>query len=161
MRSGIQVANEVLINLAENGVPHGIFSELLRESLDGIMEQLLQWDNPFQLYRLVAKEGGVFAARMSRLLAGEARVRGFRSYDKDEESKDDDEAISEALDLGSERSKAWHVDEISGLPSSLEVKITPLYQNAADLTSPLVFHRKLYAASWTPVLLLKTMASLP
>lgn len=149
MRSGIQASKEILVNFAENGVPHDVLSRRMRESLEELMEQLLQWDNMLQLSRLVFKEGGILGARMAREVAGEARVRGYRAYDNEDDDKEEDERISEVLELGPERSKAWQVDEISGLPSSLEVKPFIFRLGSLELTRlNLKSNRRLFVIFW-------------
>lgn len=162
MRSGIQASKEVLVNFAENGVPHEILSRRMRESLEELMEQLLQWDDMLQLYRLVFKEGGILGARMAREVAGEARVRGYRAYDNEDDDKEEDERISEVLELGPERSKAWQVDEISGLPSSLEVNPFIFRLGSLELTRlNLKSNRRPFVIFWIRASRRKITPSLP
>jgi len=126
MRTQVRLSKEAMINLAENGVPHSAFDQLLRESLEGVVTPLLDWDGPDAMCRLwaaVAREGCVLGARAARQAAGMARVRGLRGFDPDERDADDfgdddENGISEAPPK--QQSSAWWSDEVSGCPSSLE-----------------------------------------
>lgn len=60
-------------------------------------------------------------ARQAREQSGEARARGFISYQrKTNQDLADDEADNNDGEAVSSRSTAWWPDPISGLPSSLE-----------------------------------------
>ena len=60
-------------------------------------------------------------ARQAREQSGEARARGFISYQrKTNQDLADDEAEKNDAEAISPRSTAWWADPISGLPSSLE-----------------------------------------
>ena len=123
LRSPTRISSEVIINLAENGVPHGIFVELLRNGLQEQVEGLTTWDGPeamFDLWCAVSRAGGVMSARLAREASGEARARGFMSYEADEDYQFDVDGAIEDLDASRQRSTAWWGDEISGCPSSLE-----------------------------------------
>ncbi|KAI0053138.1 hypothetical protein FA95DRAFT_934567 [Auriscalpium vulgare] len=132
LQTPVRLSKEALINLAENGVPHEVFKNLLKLSLEETVEGLTNWDGDDGLRRLwavVAKEGGVLAARMAREAAGTARVRGLRSYDREQNDSDGEEEDQEGITIGGERSAekrtiersaAWWGDEVSGCPSSLE-----------------------------------------
>jgi RNA-dependent RNA polymerase len=120
MRSPSHLSAETIVNLAENGVPHQVFIDLMKEGLDAIVDSLLDWDGPdamFRLWHTVARSGAVVAARLAREAGGEARARGF--FVKDNDIEDDDEDDLDAA-IGSPRSIAWWGDEVSGCPSSLE-----------------------------------------
>lgn len=119
MRSPSRLAPETIVNFAENGVPHQLFIDLMKEGLDAIVDTLLDWDGPDAMFRLwhnVARTGAVIAARLAREAGGEARSRGFTV--KDEEDSDDEDDLDAASD--GPRSIPWWGDEVSGCPSSLE-----------------------------------------
>ncbi|KAG1757697.1 RNA dependent RNA polymerase-domain-containing protein [Suillus lakei] len=120
MRSPSRLAAETIVNFAENGVPHSVFIDLMKEGLDAIVNSLLDWDGPDAMYRLwhsVARAGAVIGSRLAREAGGEAQSRGFAV--KDDEIEDDDEDDLNAV-IESPRSVAWWGDEVSGCPSSLE-----------------------------------------
>ncbi|TFK23267.1 hypothetical protein FA15DRAFT_757378 [Coprinopsis marcescibilis] len=121
---------ETIINLSENGVPSSAFLSMLRESLKEIIDPLLDWD-AFQasekLWYLMAKIGGVKAARKARENVGAARVKGYSERDLDENEPDDEDGFTQLdIDLAEEKSIAWWGDPISGCPSSLEETIMGL-----------------------------------
>ncbi|KAI0315577.1 RNA dependent RNA polymerase-domain-containing protein [Amylostereum chailletii] len=128
MRSPIRLSKEMIINLAENGVNHKAFENLMKMQLQEAIAGLIDWTGEDAMYRLwvaVEKEGHVITARMARENSGTARVRGLRAYDKedDDSSDEDDDEIGTSgimADVQRERSAAWWGDEISGCPSSLE-----------------------------------------
>jgi len=120
MRSPSRLAAETIVNFAENGVPHQVFIDLMKEGLDAIVDALLDWDGPDAMFRLwhnVARTGAVVVARLARQAAGEARSKGFFVKDNDTEPEDEDDL--DAI-IDNPRSIAWWGDEISGCPSSLE-----------------------------------------
>lgn len=132
MRSPARVSPETIINLAENGVPHKVFKDLLKQNLIDIIEGLTTWEGPdamFNLYANVERAGGVFHARRVREAAGEARARGLgdRSIEEADDDDDDDEDGLKDFDRATdERSTAWWGDQISGCPSSLEETVMVL-----------------------------------
>ncbi|KAG2369444.1 RNA dependent RNA polymerase-domain-containing protein [Suillus spraguei] len=120
MRSPSRLAAETIVNFAENGVPHSVFIDLMKEGLDAIVNSLLDWDGPDAMYRLwysVARAGAVVGSRLAREAGGEARSRGFAVKDDDIEDDDEDD-LNAVIEIP--RSVAWWGDEISGCPSSLE-----------------------------------------
>lgn len=124
VRSPSRLAAETIVNLAENGVPFDVFTNLMREDLDNMVDRFLEWEGPdakFKLWHNVARGGGVVAARMAREAGGEARMRGFSEKDEDED-EDDLDGFQD-----SPQSAAWWADEISGCPSSIsEIILTML-----------------------------------
>ncbi|KAG2159731.1 RNA dependent RNA polymerase-domain-containing protein [Suillus bovinus] len=120
MRSPSRLGAETIVNFAENGVPHSVFIDLMKEGLDAIVNSLLDWDGPDAMYRLwqsVARTGSVVGARLARETGGEARSRGFAVKDDDIEDDDEDD-LNAVIEIP--RSIAWWGDEVSGCPSSLE-----------------------------------------
>ncbi|KAG1767262.1 RNA dependent RNA polymerase-domain-containing protein [Suillus occidentalis] len=94
MRSPSRLAAETIVNFAENGVPHSVFIDLMKEGLDTIVNSLLDWDGPDAMYRLwhsVARAGSVVGSRLAREAGGEARSRGFAVKDDDIEDDDEDD----------------------------------------------------------------------
>jgi RNA-dependent RNA polymerase len=128
MKSPCRLSVEVIINLAENGVPESAFTTLLETSLTEIITPLLDWDSPNAcptLWMVVQSLGGVLAARRARENAGTARVNGFSERDNDETELDDEDGFTQ-LDFAEQRSAAWWADPISGCPSSLEETVMAL-----------------------------------
>ncbi|OAX44361.1 hypothetical protein K503DRAFT_846492 [Rhizopogon vinicolor AM-OR11-026] len=126
MRSPSRISAETIVNFAENGVPHQVFIDLMKEGLDAIVDNLLDWDGPdamFRLWHTVARAGAVVAARLAREAGGEARSRGFSFKETDIEDDDEDD-LDAAID--NPRSIAWWGDEVSGCPSSLEETVMVL-----------------------------------
>ena len=110
MKSPCRLSPEVIINLAENGVPDDVFVDLLKESLAEIVNPLLAWDAPdaaTTLWMIVQHTGGVLAARKARENAGTARVKGFSERDLDENELDDEEAGSKIEEIGSRVILNW------------------------------------------------------
>lgn len=117
-----KISSEIIVNLAENGVPHKVFVDLLKTTIREIVEGLTTWKGPDAMYQLwlnVERAGGVITARRAREAVGEARARGYSSRStEDVELEDNDEDDDEASDAVP-RSVAWWADQISGSPSSL------------------------------------------
>ena len=115
---------ETIINLGENGVTIDRFLELLRQSLQELVEPLLDWDSPdamINLWCTVRRLGGVMAARRAREAKGQARVMGYSERDAEETEMEDEDALADFnFDEDVQRSSAWWGDEVSGCPSSLE-----------------------------------------
>lgn len=119
MQSPIQISREMIINLAENGVPHTIFAELFSNSLSSTIDSLLDWDGQDAMPRLWAaifKKGNVMAARIARESTWTARARGVQLYEHEDDSEDEETDDTDSLP----QSTAWWGDDISGCPSSLE-----------------------------------------
>jgi hypothetical protein len=115
MHSSVKISREFIINLSENGVSMGIFTELLCQSLKDRVSSLLDWDGQDTMPRLwaaVAREGNIMAARIARESAWTARACGVQLYDDHEDDSFDDDSPSQSI--------AWWGDDISGCPSSLE-----------------------------------------
>src|ERR1700722_5927824 len=69
MRTPGRLAIEIIICLAENGVPHQLFVALLREGLETMVSALTTWEGPDAMYQLwynVVKYRFVMSSRMSR-----------------------------------------------------------------------------------------------
>ena len=135
LTSPTRLSTEVIINLAENGVPHDPFVRLLKDSIRDIVTGLTTWDGPdamFNLWINVERAGGVLTGRRAREAIGEARVRGYSNRSPDdvelEEDVDEDgfelEVPSDKTNL--HRSVAWWADHISGCPSALEETVMVL-----------------------------------
>ena len=135
MTTNCSISNDIVINLAENGVPHNVFVQLLRTSLAELVLGLTTWEGPgamLELWKNVERAGGVLVGRRARAAVGEARVRGYRTRSPDEEELDEneDEEDEDGFDdkIGGPRSTAWWTDEISGCPSTLEDTIMVLLE---------------------------------
>jgi RNA-dependent RNA polymerase len=126
IRSPSRLSHEVLVNLAENGVPHSVFARLFTAGLDELVAGLMAWDDPMALWRTLSRKGGVMSERRKRAAGGESRARGYGEKEKEEVEEwemDDDELIESMLKVGS---TAWWWDEVSGCPSSLEETVMVL-----------------------------------
>lgn len=126
MRTPAQLSSEVIMNLAENHVPSDVFVDLLKESIQSVVQSLTSWDGPDAMIKLwinVERAGGVLSGRRARESVGDARVRGYTNKSPDEiELEFDDDENDEDSDqkLAVRRSTAWWTDYISGCPSGLE-----------------------------------------
>ncbi|KAF9478503.1 hypothetical protein BDN70DRAFT_44221 [Pholiota conissans] len=122
MTTPSKISAEIIINLAENGVPHKVFVDLLKETIQEIVDGLTNWEGPDAMTKLwtnVERAGGVLSARRAREAVGEARARGYSNKSpEDIELEDNDEDGEDSVDVAP-RSVAWWADEISGCPSSL------------------------------------------
>lgn len=116
--SPARLSTEVIINLAEGGVPHPVLTQLFRDGLENHISGLMQWDDLQELWTTVARSGGVMSARLARESPGEARVRGYSDRSAEGHDLEDDDLFEEVE--GDElKSTAWWADRISGCPSSL------------------------------------------
>ncbi|KAF8912203.1 RNA dependent RNA polymerase-domain-containing protein [Gymnopilus junonius] len=98
MSTECSISNDILINLAENGVPHDVFIEMLKTSVRGLVAGLTTWDGPLAMLNLwtnVERAGGVLAGRRAREAVGEARVRGYRNRSPEEDELNDDDDADE------------------------------------------------------------------
>ncbi|KAJ2927622.1 hypothetical protein H1R20_g9471, partial [Candolleomyces eurysporus] len=127
LKTPCQLSSELVVNLAENGVPLQAFVDLLRASLDEAISPLLDWDRDLgEFWRDIQHRGGVLNARLARERPGVARVQGWSERDAVEQNNDDEDGLKELDGAGAnseQRSLAWWADPISGLPSPLEETI--------------------------------------
>ena len=133
LKTPVRLSHEVLVNLSENGVPFRVFSELFAAGLSEVVHGLMTWDDPFELWRAVAKKGAVMSTRRARDAGTESRARGYGEREADPEADevemDEDEdglVIPMAERALKVRSSAWWWDEVSGSPSSLEETVLVL-----------------------------------
>jgi len=132
MRSPVRLSTDIILNLAENGVPHKEFVHLLQASIQELVKGLTTWEGPDAMLNLwinVERSGAVLRARKARAAGGEARVRGFSERSPEEvelEEEDNDEEGISADGQSVPKSLAWWDDEISGCPSSLEETVMVL-----------------------------------
>lgn len=125
LKSPSKLSAETIINLAENGVPHSVFIQLMLDGLKDLVEGLTLWEGTNAMKSLwlnVARVGGVIGQRKARELGGESRVRGCGDRDRNDDDDDENEDESGLVfdRAVQRRSTAWWADEISGCPSSLE-----------------------------------------
>jgi RNA-dependent RNA polymerase len=119
---GSSISAQVIINLAENGVPSSVFQSMITSNVDDVVSWLTDLEGEDASIRLrdnIAREAAVIASRRAREQVGEARARGYKSYE-DHKADDDERDYEEVVDGEKEQSSAWWRDPISGLPSSLE-----------------------------------------
>ena len=119
-----RLAEETIINLAENGVPLMSFASLMRDDLQARVDSLTQWmppeASPYKLYRNIAHADGVLTQRLIRESAGMARARGLTRYDvNDDDREEDEDGLAEVDELLKEQSTAWWADPTSGCPSTI------------------------------------------
>jgi RNA-dependent RNA polymerase len=125
MSHGSRVSSEVIINLAENGVPWNVFEKLMQNAYDEKVRAWTDFEGPDAIVRLsnyISTSSGILRMRQARSCATEARALGLRfdnknveadgSYDADDQSADEDDGL--------QQSTAWFPDPVSGLPSTLE-----------------------------------------
>lgn len=142
MRSGTRLSAEVIKNLAHNGVPHSVFTDLLKSGVRAVLEGLTSWDGPYAMLKLwknVERGGNVLGARRARQSVGEARARGYSSRDLHEEADDEDDEDGLTDTVLNEQSSAWWTDQISGCPSTLEETVMILLDSGfTPQTSPVL-----------------------
>lgn len=131
-----RLSYETIVNLAENGVPPGVFIGLLQLGVDGVLDDLFGWHtDPFPLgatshdlmrtlYKNVNTAGAVSGAKLARLNIAYARAKGYIWDHKQEEGDEDAEPLVDDLP----RSTAWWPDYTSGQPSSLEETVLVLIE---------------------------------
>jgi hypothetical protein len=128
LKTPVRLSHEVVVNLAANGVPFGVFSELFTAGLSELVQGLMSWDDPYELWRTVAVKGGVMGTRIARDAGTESRARGFGERDDEDGDDEDDEdgLMVQAERALQERSTKWWWDEVSGSPSTLEETVLVL-----------------------------------
>ncbi|KZV76675.1 hypothetical protein PENSPDRAFT_569324 [Peniophora sp. CONT] len=138
MSASVKISQDIVVCLAENGVPTAVFESRLKQQLADVVSRLLDWpcksDNgqPSDMLRLwaeVERTGNVVVARHARTSHGSARARGLVMLEPDEiDDEDTREGGSESRDISFERSLAWWPDDVSGMPSTLEETILVMLQ---------------------------------
>ncbi|KAF5390517.1 hypothetical protein D9757_002717 [Collybiopsis confluens] len=126
-RFACKLSSEIIIILAENGVPEQVFCDLLDETLDSLVASLTTWESQSdleELWRTLSRLGGVFSARSARRKSSLARVNGYSERDALEADDGDEDGLDNEAEEG--RSTAWWEDEVSGQPSSLEETVMRL-----------------------------------
>jgi len=147
MSTPSRISAEIIINLAENGVPRDVFVELLKTSIREMVKGLTTWDGPdamFNLWTNVERAGGVLTGRRAREAVGEARVRGFSNRSPEEESLEDDDAEEDGFEIDDvPHSVPWWTDQISGCPSTLEETVMVLLDSGFHPESSPILREKL------------------
>ncbi|RDB26117.1 RNA-dependent RNA polymerase 1 [Hypsizygus marmoreus] len=145
MKTPARISPETIIMLAENGVPHSAFLNLVKTSIEEIVEGLTNWEGPDAMYKLwvnVEKAGSVIVSRRGREAVGEARVRGYGDRSSYENDADEDEEGKKADNGVEDRSPAWWADQTSGCPSSLPETVMALLDVGFDhLNSPILLEK--------------------
>lgn len=130
LKTPVRLSHEVVVNLSENGVPFEVFSELFTAGMSELVQGLMSWDDPYELWRTIALKGGVMGTRMSRDAGTESRARGFGERDDEDgdvDEYDEDGLLVQAAERALQvRSSAWWWDEVSGSPSTLEETVLVL-----------------------------------
>ncbi|KAJ6598976.1 RNA dependent RNA polymerase-domain-containing protein [Mycena vulgaris] len=120
VKTQCRLSVEMIINLAENGVPSKAFTKLVEDAMVNLVTPLITWegqDAMEMLWCAVARTGGVMSSRLARKELVLARVKGYSDRDTTGDLEHDGE---EEETNGQATSTAWWVDEVSGCPSSLE-----------------------------------------
>ncbi|KAF9534243.1 RNA dependent RNA polymerase-domain-containing protein [Crepidotus variabilis] len=144
LKTPCRLSVEVIINMAENGVPKEAFVDLLQQSLSELVEPLLDWYSDTAMIELwcnVRRLGGVMAARRAREQAGAARALGYSERDaNDDQDVEDEDGFAESdLVEEAQQSSKWWGDEVSGCPSSLEETVMCLLDsNFTPQDSPIL-----------------------
>lgn len=124
LKTACRLSSEIIVNLAENGVPKRAFVDLLENDLKQILAPFLDWNSHDALPRMwvaLERRGGVIASRRARAQPGMARLKGYseREVDDNEPSDNGRETENGHPDL---RSSAGWPDVVSGLPVLKEEK---------------------------------------
>ncbi|KII92616.1 hypothetical protein PLICRDRAFT_104301 [Plicaturopsis crispa FD-325 SS-3] len=120
LRAACSISPEIIIILADNGVPHEVLTDLFREGVRERVNDLLNWDDPRALWYAVARAGNVFAARRARENIGQARANGYGDKDDDDDVIEDEDGFDSALQ---QHSTAWWPDTTSGAPATLHESV--------------------------------------
>jgi RNA-dependent RNA polymerase len=126
MKTTTRLSAEVIINLAENGVPHKNIIRLFHDGLEEHLAGLTNWDGPnamLDLYCHVSRIGGVITARLAREAGGEARVRGYSQREAESADADEEDDVAQP-DPMAQRSTRMCIDD-NGATSSL-INLTQL-----------------------------------
>lgn len=113
-----------IVNLAHNGVPTRILSELMEEGLRAEVEGLTQWHGAGAmplLWHAVNKASGTSFQRLRRTAAGIQRALGLTRR-RNEEDDDDDEPAPLPSDFPFEGDEEWTYGEE---PSKPEIDVPP------------------------------------
>ncbi|KAJ3874138.1 RNA dependent RNA polymerase-domain-containing protein [Lentinula edodes] len=127
-----KLSEEVIKNLHHNGVPASVFIGLLQQRLQQVVDGLTAWEGPDampKLWKAVEAAEGVIGARKARVSPTDSRVRGYGSYEDDE---DDEEGMKHETS-----SQPWWADPFSGCPSSIAETVMELLDSGfTPLNSP-------------------------
>jgi RNA-dependent RNA polymerase len=131
-RAPARISTDIIINLYENGVKFTSICQLMKRSIDGIVDPLLDWhlddedpntsDNSrasLALWVNYERAGSVIRSRRAREEVALARINGFSGGVLTNESAQELDELEEVL----EHSAEWFPDRVSGCPSSLEETI--------------------------------------
>ncbi|THH27948.1 hypothetical protein EUX98_g6245 [Antrodiella citrinella] len=114
---------------------------MMRISVEERLSRLMDWTDTTEslrvLWNSVAREGGIFSARLARAHASQARALGYRYEDPEE--------IEDELDGDGvmEKSSAWWDDPVSGQPSSLEETVLHLLDSGFSPSASPILAMKL------------------
>ena len=98
-----RLSAQTLVNIAHNGVPHGIIKELMTAGLKGDIQELTSWDAPDSMllvWRAIHKAGNVGLGRLRRRNAGELRAMGIgqlRPLDYPDQDEDEEFEVMEEV----------------------------------------------------------------
>ncbi|KAG8917755.1 hypothetical protein FRC00_013247, partial [Tulasnella sp. 408] len=129
VKTPARLSAQPITNFAHNGVPNGVFSELLQESLKEVIDHLFEeWksDDAVSMWDLVFNKGGVSHIRKGRYAKIFERIFGnFRDTEETDESSWTSEVFGSPVDLDASNSGP---DPNSGWPTELAEQITELFQ---------------------------------
>lgn len=130
MSTSVKISQDIVVCLAENGVPTAVFERCFKEQLSDCVSRLLDWPRrsgpgePSDMIRLwaeVERAGNVVVTRRARDLPGSARARGLVMEDPNEADDEDHlEFGPDGLEVNIEHSLAWYPDDTSGMSSTLD-----------------------------------------
>jgi RNA-dependent RNA polymerase len=139
MTIGCKISAEIIVNLAENGVPIDVFKALVKQAHDEEIELWTGFDRPDYAIRLrshIMRSSNIVQSRMARSCEGSARAFGLRRFDRPSEPlragaliEDDENADENENDDDDDgiRAKVGQSDPFSGQPCSIgEVVIEAL-----------------------------------
>lgn len=132
MRIGSRLSRDIVVNLAENGVPADAFINLLDSAQERLVRIFMDWGSDeayLKMWAELESRGHVVAARAARARPGSARADGLQTVE---------------LDGQSETSVAWFEDPISGQPSSIEETIMAAISSGMRLEETPVIRDKLW-----------------
>ena len=138
LKTPARLSTQIIVNLAQNGVPYEVFLCLMKHGLQEIAAGLTQWNGTFSMESLwssVCKvNGSVIRARMAKEAGGTSRLMGFSARDwADHEEEDaadaaDDETIPTVLRDQLERQSIEIDDDGSSLEENVMILLDSGFQ---------------------------------
>ncbi|KIJ49639.1 hypothetical protein M422DRAFT_205121 [Sphaerobolus stellatus SS14] len=132
LKTPARLSTQIIINLAQNGVPYKVFLDLMKDGLQEIAASLTQWTGTFameNLWRTVCKvNGSVIRSRMAKEAGGVSRLMGFSIRDwGNNEGENPADDIDEAV-LGDQSKNAQTEDDGGSLEESVMIMLDSGFQ---------------------------------